>query len=104
MQIQINTDHNIDGHETLSSHVSAMVEQSLGRFSEQVTRIEVHISDENSDKGGENDKRCLIEARIENRQPVVVTHQDASLDSAVRGAIDKLKKMLSSLFGKQKNR
>ncbi|MCB1949226.1 HPF/RaiA family ribosome-associated protein [Nitrosomonas sp.] len=104
MQIQINTDRNIEGHETLSNHVETMVVQALERFSEQITRIEVHISDENSDKGGENDKRCMIEARIENLQPVAVTHQDANLDSAVRGAIDKLKNMLNSKLGKKKNR
>ncbi|SEN13502.1 HPF/RaiA family ribosome-associated protein [Nitrosomonas marina] len=104
MQIQINTDRNIEGREVLSNHVMAMVEHGLDRFSEQLTRVEVHISDENSEKGGSNDKRCVIEARIENRQPVAVTHQDADLDAAVRGAVDKLKNMMSSMLGKQKNK
>ncbi|SES75732.1 Sigma 54 modulation protein / S30EA ribosomal protein [Nitrosomonas marina] len=104
MQIQINTDRNIEGREVLSNHVKAMVEHGLDRFSEQLTRVEVHISDENSEKRGDNDKRCVIEARIENRQPVAVTHQDADLDAAVRGAVDKLKNMMSSMLGRQKNK
>ncbi len=50
MQIQISTDHNIDGNEALAAHVKSETEHSLSRFSEQITRVEVHLSDENSDK------------------------------------------------------
>jgi hypothetical protein len=45
---------------------------ALARF--KVTRLEVHLADENSDKFGINDKRCLIEARPVNMQPVAVTN------------------------------
>ncbi|MGK2940932.1 MAG: hypothetical protein ACSLFJ_04550 [Immundisolibacter sp.] len=46
MQIQINTDHNIEGHEALAAHVSGVVQSALGRFSDQVTRVEVHLASE----------------------------------------------------------
>ena len=74
MQVQINTDHNIEGREVLTTQVRGVVEGALTRFSDHITRVEVHLSDENSHKGGQNDKRCMLEARLERRRPVAVTH------------------------------
>ncbi len=67
MQIQINTDENINGGQELSSQISAEIYARLERFSSHITRIEVHLSDEDGDKSGGSDKRCLIEARLEGR-------------------------------------
>ena len=101
MQIQINTDHNIDGHEALAAHVRGVAESALSRFSDHIPRVEVHLSDENSDKKGGNDEmRCMMEARIEGRQPIAVTHQAASLDQAVDGAADKLNRLIESTIGR----
>jgi len=50
MKIQLNTDVNIDGTEALAAQVSATVEQTLERFSEHITRVEVHLGDENGGK------------------------------------------------------
>jgi len=46
MQIQINTGHNIEGHEALSAHVSDVVKNALARLSDHITRVEVHLTDE----------------------------------------------------------
>ena len=101
MQIQINTDRNIEGREALAARVSGVVESTLSRFSNHITRVEVHLSDENSDKKGGNDHmRCLMEARLEGRQPVAVTHQAATLDQAVDGAADKLIRLIESTLGR----
>jgi ribosome-associated translation inhibitor RaiA len=94
MQVQVNTDHHIGGHETLVAHVRDTVESALGRFSDHITRVEVHLSDENGDKSGQNDKRCLMEARLKGRQPVAVAHQAATLDAAVAGAAGQLTRLL----------
>lgn len=104
MQIQVNTGHNVEGHEGFSDQVRAKIEDALNRFSKHVTRVEVHISDENSDKGGMNDKRCLMEARLEGRQPIAVTHQAESLNLAVQGAIDKLKNVIESTLDRLNTR
>ena len=83
MQIQINTDRNIEGREALATQVSGVVESALSRFSDHITRVEVHLSDENSaKKGGHDDIRCMMEARLEGRQPVAVTHQAATVDAS----------------------
>jgi ribosome-associated translation inhibitor RaiA len=100
VQVQINTDRNIEGHEALAAQVSSVVESALSRFSDSITRVEVHLSDENSDKKGGNDNmRCVMEARLEGRQPVAVTHQAATVDQSVDGAADKLTRMIESTLG-----
>jgi ribosomal subunit interface protein len=100
MQIQINTDRNIEGHEALETLVRGEVERALNRFRAQVTRVEVHLSDENSHKSGESDKRCVIEARLEDQRPIAATHQAATLDQAIDGAASKLSRLIESTLGR----
>lgn len=100
MQIQINTDHNIEGREALAAHVSGVVESAVGRFSDHVTRVEVHLTDEAGRKSGQNDKRCVMEARLQGRQPIAVTHHAGSLHQAVDGAADKLARLVKSTVGR----
>ena len=100
MQIQINTGHNIEGLEALSAHVSDVVKNALARLSDHITRVEVHLTDEDGDKSGPNDKRCVMEARLEGRLPVAVTHQAATLDQAVEGAAHKLARLIESTLGR----
>ena len=107
MKIQINTDHNIECHEALASKIKIVIESALIQVSDHITRVEVHLSDENGDKSGQNDKRCMMEARIEGQHPIAVTHNAMNLDLAVEGAADKLARMIDSTLGRlqhQKNR
>ena len=97
MRVQVNTDKNIQGDEALAARVEAAVTQSLGHLSAHITRLEVHLSDENgTDKTGGHDKRCMIEARVEGRQPTAVTCEAATVEEAVDGATDRLKSTLTS--------
>ena len=100
MQIQINTDHNIEGHEALTTRVRKTVENALSLISDGITRVEVHLSDGSSHKSSQNDKRCVMEARLEGRQPIAVSHQAMSLDQAVDGAADKLNRLIESTLGR----
>jgi ribosome-associated translation inhibitor RaiA len=101
--IQINTDHNIKGHDALAAKLTSSIEDALSRISDHVTRLEVHITDENGNKPGPNDKRCLMEARLEGREPIAVTAHAASLEQAVDGATQKLIGMIESLLGRQRD-
>jgi len=101
MQVQINTDHNIEGREALAAHVRDVVERALDRFSDRVTRVEVHLGDENGKKSGQDDMRCMMEARLQGLQPVAVTHHAAVLHLAVDGAAGKLARMIDSRLGRQ---
>lgn len=101
MKIQINTDSNIDGTEALTAMVEADVRSALERFENRLTRIEVHIGDVDGAKdGGTADKRCLIEARPEGMQPVVVTSLSTTVDQAARDAAKKMQGLLTSTFGR----
>jgi ribosome-associated translation inhibitor RaiA len=101
MKIQINIDRNIEGHEALAAQVSGAVQSALSRINENISRVEVHLSDENSDKkAGNDDMRCVMEARVEGRQPMAVTHRAATLDQAVDGAAEKLTRLIKSTLGR----
>jgi ribosome-associated translation inhibitor RaiA len=101
MQIQITTDANIDGGDPLFGQVEASVTDALDRFSAHITRVEVHLSDENgAKKSGPEDKLCMLEALVAGRPPISVRHQAATLEQAVDGAVEKLKHSLESTFGR----
>jgi ribosome-associated translation inhibitor RaiA len=90
MQVQVHTDNHITGREALVERVEAEVVESVGRFGDRITRVEVHIHDENGPKHGSDDKRCLMEARVAGLHPITASHTAASLDAAIEGAAEKL--------------
>ncbi len=100
MQIQVNTDNNVEGSEQLESHVRSMLESALNRFSDRITRVEVHLGDENGRKSGQADKRCMMEVRVEGRQPTAVTHHAATVEQAIDGAMDKLVSSIDTTLGR----
>ncbi len=100
MQIQVHSDNHIEGSARLIDWVSATISNHLERFEDDLTRIVVHLHDDNAGKAGADDKRCQIEARPKGHQPISVTHKAESLDFAVDGAIEKLQHALEHLFGK----
>ena len=104
MQIQVNSDNHIQSSIRLEEWVRTTIESTLDRYDEDLTRIEVHLRDENGDKPGPHDKRCQIEARPKGHQPISVTHKAASLDQAVEGAATKLNNALEHLFGKLRSK
>jgi ribosome-associated translation inhibitor RaiA len=101
MKIQVNTDNHIHGSEELTRQVVGVVEGTLDRFSNRITRVEVHLTDENSSaKSRGNDIRCVMEARPASQQPITVSHDAATLEEAVNGAAEKLEKTLDRTFGR----
>ena len=103
MTIQFNTANNVIGTETLNARLSAVIAEKLNRFSDQITRVEAHLSDNNGQKEGLNDKQCVLEARLEGLQPIAVTNVANNYDDAVTGATTKLKSALDSAIGKLRN-
>ncbi|KUO56008.1 MAG: ribosomal subunit interface protein [Alphaproteobacteria bacterium BRH_c36] len=100
MHIEVSTDKNIDGSEGRTTYFKEVVQHALNHFDSQVTRVEVHLSDVNAGKSGPDDKHCMIEARLEGRQPTAVNHTAATLEQAVKGAADKMKNSLESTLGR----
>ena len=52
MQVLTNTDRNVAGSAGLSAQVGATVTALLGRFSQQVTRMQLHLSVKKGPRGG----------------------------------------------------
>lgn len=104
MQVQVNTDNHIAGTEQLAHWVEAEVTSALERFSDHITRVEVHLSDVNSDKAGASDKRCVMEARVAGLQPIAVSHQGEALEQAIDGASEKLIRALEHTLGRLADR
>jgi hypothetical protein len=103
--VQIHTDPNIQSSAALTAQVEALVAGAVGRLGDRVSRVQVHLGDENSSsKGGGNDKRCMIEARIDGRPPLAVTEQAATLEQAMTGAADKLERSIDSMLGRLRDR
>ncbi len=101
MIIQVNTDHNIEGKTELTQQIETDVADGLELYGDRITRVEVHLSDENSDKKfGTNDMRCLIEARLSGLQPLAVSDTGETTEQAFAGAIEKLKHSLDNTLGK----
>lgn len=100
MLIKVNTDNNINGHERLEDYVTEQLQHALKKFDERITRLEVHLGDENSTKFGTKDKRCMIEARPAGLKPVAIEHHADTIEKAISGASDKIKSVLEHTFGK----
>lgn len=99
MQVQVHTNQ-IEGGARLQEWVSAELTDRLDHFDELLTRVVVHISDENAHKSGSDDKRCQIEARLKGHQPISVTHKADAMGSAIDGAAEKMRHALEHLTGR----
>ncbi len=101
MHIQINTDKNISGNEAMTQSAEEILGRVLSRFAGQITRLEVHLSDENStSKSGVIDKRCMLEARLAGREPTSVSDLALTIEQAVTGAARKMVSLLETELGK----
>lgn len=101
VQVQVNTDSNIEGREGLVRHVEAEVIKLLGRFGDYVTRVEVHLSDVNGAKSGSADKRCIMEARPAGHQPIAASCDGDSLEASYIGAARKMQRLLTATLERQ---
>ncbi|MEO9532015.1 MAG: HPF/RaiA family ribosome-associated protein [Crocinitomicaceae bacterium] len=100
MTIQFNTDKTISGEERQEAYFTSQIKEGLDRFSSHITRVEVHLKDENGKKDGFNDISCLLEARMEGRKPLAVNTKGNSTKEAVNSAIDKMTNAMNKIIGK----
>ena len=105
MMIQVNHDNHVQGSAELTLEVRDLIEGQLARFSDQITRVEVQLSDESgSAKSGNSDKRCMLEVRLAGLDPISVIDRGNSPEQAVRGATNKLEDLIESTLEKLNRR
>lgn len=101
MHVQVNTSNGIQNKESLERWAADYLNEHLARFNQDITAIEVQLSDENhGPKGGPTDKRCMMEARLSGHPPVAVKNYGPDQDLAFRGAAEKLIHALDHTLGK----
>ena len=104
MQIIVNTASNVAATNQVPDDIETVIETALARFSARLTRVEVHLSDDSAGRSTVNDIKCLLEARPEGGNPVVVTESAGTPESALTGALHKMQSLLHSAFGKLDDR
>ena len=100
MQVLVNTGNGIENKESLERWAGQFLNESLARFKQDITRVEVQLSDESSGRKGATDTRCMLEARLTGHDPVAVSHYAETQDEAFRGATQKLMRAIEHIFGK----
>ena len=98
MKVLVHTDRNIHIDEGIEGRIEGALASALERFAHDVTRVEVHLSDDSAGRSTLDDIRCLLEARPARQDPVVVSHQAATVTEALTGATDKLEALLTHKF------
>jgi hypothetical protein len=97
--IEVRASSSVQGSAKLDHYVQDVVSRALAHFAARLTRIGVHLTDENADKEGLNDKRCQIEARPASRKPLSTSATADSVEKALALAVGKMKRKLASRLG-----
>jgi ribosome-associated translation inhibitor RaiA len=94
MKVRIAHDDHIRSSQERSEEIERLVRGHLSRFGELITSVQIHLSDDNGPRVTPDDRRCLIEARLAGREPIVVSHRADSLMQAVGGAASRLERAI----------
>ncbi|MBL9083428.1 MAG: HPF/RaiA family ribosome-associated protein [Planctomycetales bacterium] len=101
MHVQVKSGSTVSLNNARQTEIAGVVEAALERFADRLTGVEVYLSDENSRaKDGGNDKRCVIEARVRNLEPVVARADADTLDAAIDDCAEKLARALDARIGR----
>lgn len=103
MQVYVSTDNHIAGRERLANYVTSVVEGSLAHFRQRITRVDVHLRDEKGHKPGGDDKRCVMEVRLEGCKPIAVSHASDSIDGAISSTASKLRRLVNDTLRRKRD-
>lgn len=101
MLVNIHSDNHVQLKAESIQQWQTEITTSLERFSDWVTRVEVHLTDQNSQaKGGPDDIRCLMEARPARKQPVSIEVRAPSVDQAIQEGVNTMERRLGDIEAK----
>lgn len=105
MQVLLHTDKHVDGRQGMADHLDSVVKEALNRFGDYVTRVDAHLSDAVSQsKTTPDDIVCTLEAHLSSLPVVVVKDHAATAHQAITGAVDKLKRAVTTAVEKHNSR
>lgn len=94
---------NMEPTPAIEEHIESRVNTAMRRFTERVTRVEVHVADLNAHKHGPEDKRVVLEARPAGMDPITVESRGADLYQTVRQAASKLRDVLARVTERERD-
>ena len=97
--MQIHTDNQIKSDAEANERLERRIRSRLRRFERRLTRVELHVSDVNGSKGG-NDKHVSLEVRPSGHEPIAVHADGERIDDAVAVAADKAARALDHVLGR----
>ncbi|MDD9920703.1 MAG: HPF/RaiA family ribosome-associated protein [Boseongicola sp.] len=101
MEIHTSTDNTINGDLRVAEVAELAVKNDLGHMDDWLTRVDVHLKDQNGSKKGPANIRCTIEARPRGLAPMAA-HADATdISAALKAAAVKLRARLQSEHSKR---
>lgn len=103
MIILMNTDKTLSGDSETQEYFTSQVKESLKKYQSHISRIEIHLKDENGIKDGVDDVSCLIEARLNGRKPIAITSQADTKEHAFSAAVRKIEGAIGSVLGRIQN-
>jgi len=101
MKILVNSDSPIAMDARRAKYIVGEASELLDRFSDRLTRVDIHIEDVDRGKTGKVDKRCFVEVRPTRMKPVVASAQTKDLETSVNQAMRKIVRALNTTLGKQ---
>jgi len=104
MKVRIAHDDHIRPSQPRAEEIEALISSQLSRFGESITSVQVHLSDENGPRFTPDDKRCLIEARLAGREPIVVSQHADTVRRAVALSLGRLERAIDHALGRSRAR
>ena len=95
MLIQVHTDNHIVGRQDTLDQVEGAVRGALAGFEDQLTRLDVYLSDENGPKSAGDDIKCVLETHPAGGKRLAVTQHAGDMMAAVDTACEKLHRLLA---------
>jgi len=101
MQVQVHTGKGVtSGTDWMEQELL----DALSRFEQHLIRVEVHVSDQNGEKTGGDDIKCVMDAQVAGLRSQVATHRASNVHDAYRGALHTLARSLDAAVDKSTQR
>lgn len=102
MQIQVNA-ADIHSSPAIQQRVEEEVTAALDDWENRITRVEVHLHDEDGPKHSDDDKRCVMEVRLAGLDPMVVEHSSGDMYGSIQQAASKLRKVVKRAIDRRRD-